>query len=219
MTLPTITPDRIDLAPGDELILRFRTWQDYEALLNRRHDQAGLRIRYNAVTQVIKIMSPLPGHGKNADMLADWIKTALKHQGKDWEAFTPITLKIPEQQGVEPDYCFYIQSRQAILGKERLDLTQDPPPNLVVEVDLTSTTQVQDYQLIKAKELWIYHREQLRIFHFDQQQYQEKDTSLQFAEFDVKCLIEQYIQQGWREGSSVAQRTFEQCLHQQPNRA
>ena len=103
MTLPTITQDKIDLAPGDELILRFRTWDDYENLLTRRQDKAGLRIRYNSATQELRIMSPLPGHGKNADMLADLVKTLLRDQGKDWEAFTPITLKRTDRQGIEPD--------------------------------------------------------------------------------------------------------------------
>jgi hypothetical protein len=60
MTLPTITQDNISLAAGDELILRFRTWEDYEALLAHREDKAGLRIRYNSKTQEIKIISPLP---------------------------------------------------------------------------------------------------------------------------------------------------------------
>lgn len=41
----------VDLRAGDELILRFRTWDDYEALLDRRQDKAGLRIRYDQNTQ------------------------------------------------------------------------------------------------------------------------------------------------------------------------
>lgn len=51
MTLPTITQDTIELAPADELILRFRTWDDYEDLLTRRQDKAGLKIRYSSATQ------------------------------------------------------------------------------------------------------------------------------------------------------------------------
>lgn len=114
MTLPTITQDTLDLFPGDELILRFRTWQDYENLLVRRQDKAGLRIRYNGTTGEIRIMSPLPEHGKNADMLADLVKALLRDRGKDWEAFTPITLKRSKLQGVEPDYFFYSDVKKLI---------------------------------------------------------------------------------------------------------
>lgn len=214
MTLPIITQDTIDLAPGDELILRFRTWNDYENLLIRRRDKAGLKIRYSSVTQEIRIMSPLPGHGKNTDILADLVKALLRYQGKDWEAFTPITLKRANQQGAEPDYCFYIQNRKRILGKERLDFEIDPPPDLVIEVDLTSTTKAEDYQAIAPGELWIYRRSNLLIYHFDGQVYQEGQTSYNFPDFDVRKLIPQYVDLAWRIGSSVAVREFERFLRE-----
>lgn len=212
MTLPTITQDTLDLFPGDELILRFRTWQDYENLLVRRQDKAGLRIRYNGTTGEIRIMSPLPEHGKNADMLADLVKALLRSQEKDWEAFTPITLKQANLQGVEPDYCFYIENRDRILGKKRLDLESDPPPDLVIEVDLTSITKGEDYQAIAAPEIWIYRRDNLLIYQFDGQQYQECQTSYHFPNLDVKKLIPQYIERGWQIGSSAMLREFEQFL-------
>lgn len=212
MTLPTITQDAIEFAPGDEIILRFRSWDDYERLLVRRQDKAGLRIRYNSTTQEIRIMSPLPQHGKNADILADLVKALLRHHGKDWEAFTPITLKRIHQQGVEPDYCFYIQSRDSILGKERINLESDPPPDLAIEIDLTSWTEVQDYQAIGISELWIYRQKQLLIYQFDGQHYQECQTSQQFPEFDVKTLIPECVDRSWQIGSSVVLREFEQFL-------
>ncbi|MDJ0732519.1 MAG: Uma2 family endonuclease [Nostocaceae cyanobacterium] len=212
MILPTITPDRIELAPGDELILRFRTWDDYEDLVARRLDRAGLRIKYSSATQVIRIMSPLPEHGKNADILADLVKVLLKYHGKDWDAFTPITLKRANLQGVEPDYCFYIENRQGILGKERLDLEVDPVPDLVIEIDLISTTKPEDYQVIPPRELWIYRRGNLLIYRFEGEGFQEYETSYHFPDFDVKEIIPQYIEQAWQVGSSVAVREFEEML-------
>jgi Uma2 family endonuclease len=164
MTLPTITQGRIELTAGDELILRFRDWQDYETLLARRQDNAGLRIRYGSTTQVIKVMSPLPWHGKNADLITDFVKAMLRKQEKDWEAFTLITLKRLNQQGVEPDYCFYIQNRDAILGHKRIDLERDPPPDLASEIDMTSTTRAKNYKSIAVRGLWIYLRDELLIF-------------------------------------------------------
>jgi Uma2 family endonuclease len=215
MTLPTITQDIIDLAPGDELILRFRTWDDYEDLLARRIDKAGLRIRYSSTTQEIRIMSPLPEHGKNSDILADLVKVLLKYQEQDWEAFTPITLKRDNQQGAEPDYCFYIENRDRIFGKKRLDLKIDPAPDLAIEVDLTSITKPEDYQAIAPGELWIYRRSSLLIYRFEAQGYQECQTSYHFPDFDVKKIISQYVERAWLVGSSVAVREFEKFLKQQ----
>jgi len=212
MGLPTISEDIISLDPGDELILRFRTWEDYEALLKLREDKAGLRIRYNSKTQEIRIMSPLPRHAKNADLLADFVKVLLRLVGKDWDAFTPVTLKRINQQGIEPDYCFYIDNRDRILGKERIDLETDPPPDLAIEIDLTRTTKPEDYQAISPGELWIYRQNQLLIYHFDFQQYQESLISRLFPNYDLKTLIPQYIDRGWQIGSSVALREFEEEL-------
>lgn len=212
MGLPTITEDIISLDPGDELILRFRTWEDYETLLKRREDKAGLRIRYNSKTQEIRIMSPLPRQAKNADLLADLVKALLRQAGKDWDAFTPVTLKRMNLQGIEPDYCFYIDNRDRILGKERIDLETDPPPDLAIEIDLTSTTKPEDYQAISPVELWIYRQNQLLIYHFDFPQYQESQNSRWFPNYDLKTLIPQYIDRGWQIGSSVALREFEEVL-------
>ncbi|MFB2836679.1 Uma2 family endonuclease [Floridanema evergladense] len=212
MVLPTITEDNISLAPGDELILRFRTWQDYETLLKCREDKAGLRIRYNSKTQEIRIMSPLPKHGNQADLLADLVKALLRHIGKYWQSFTPITLKRINRQGIEPDYCFYIDNRDRILGKEYIDLETDPPPDLAIEIDLTCTAKPEDYQTIAPVELWIYRQNQLLIYHFDSQQYQESQISHWFPNYNLKNLIPQYIDRGWQIGSSIALREFEEVL-------
>lgn len=212
MVLPTISEDTISLAAGDEIILRFRTWEDYEALLARREDKSGLRIRYSSKTQEIRIMSPLPRHGNQADLLADLVKALLRQIGKDWHSFTPITLKRIKQQGIEPDYCFYIDNRGAILGKERIDLETDPPPDLAIEIDLTCMTKPEDYQAIAPLELWIYRQSQLSIYQFDSQQYRESQISRWFPGYDLKTLIPQYCDRGWQIGSSVAVREFEEAL-------
>ena len=212
MRLPTITDHIIALDPGDEIVLRHRTWADYEDLIDRRGDRAGFRVSYSSAKQELRLMSPLPEHGKNANLLANFVRVLLESTGQDWEAFTPITLKLPPLQGVEPDFCYYIQNRNQIIGKRRIDLTVDPPPDLMIEVDLTSRTDPADYQAIAVPELWIYRQNQLLIYVWDGQQYQESATSPQFPNVDVTTLIPHYCDRGWQVGSSVAIREFEQAL-------
>lgn len=212
MRLPTITEDTIALEPGDEIVLRNRTWEDYEDLLSHRQDKAGLRIQYNAKNQEIIIISPLPRHGNLADLLADFVKIMLRLQQKDWHSFTPVTLKQLGIQGIEPDSCFYIQNRERILGKEKIDLKIDPPPDLAIEVDVTSLTDPADYEAISVPELWIYRWSQLLIYEFDGEQYRETQISPQFPTIEVKTLMPQYCDRGWQAGSSVAIREFENYL-------
>lgn len=211
--LVTVNHNTLTLSPGSEVILRHQTWDDYEQLLKIRQEQTFPKIYFNASTHEILLMAPLPSHGNRIDTLRDLVKILLRHQGKDWHSFDPITLKRFAEAGVEPDTCFYIDNRQAILGKEKIDLSIDPPPDLAIEVDLTSTTKVKDYQAIAIPELWIYRRGNLLIYIFDGEQYQN-EQSLIFQEFDLKKILPKYVELAWQDGSSVTLRQFEQDLTQ-----
>ena len=208
----TITPDSIELSPGGEVILRHQTWLDYENLLTSRQDNAAIKLSFNGSTGEIRLVAPLPEHGKKSDTLSDLVKALLRFQGRDWESFDPITLQRFLRRGIEPDTCFYIQNRLTILGKERIDLEVDPPPDLAIEIDLTSSTDPQDYEAIAIPELWIYRDRVLYIYGFDGQQYQASETSLTFPEFSIKSLLPPFVEQVWQTGSSVALRAFEANL-------
>jgi Uma2 family endonuclease len=90
-------------------------------------------------------MSPLLQHGRDAHLIATIITTPLDDAGQEYDAFTPVTMQLPEESGIEPDYCFYIDHWQAVSGKERIDWSVDPPPDLVLEIDVTSYSDVKDY--------------------------------------------------------------------------
>jgi Uma2 family endonuclease len=62
-------------------------------------------------------MAPLPEHGRNANLLADVVKALLDYFEREYEACTPITMEVPEQSGIEPDYCFYIDNWEAVASK------------------------------------------------------------------------------------------------------
>ena len=207
--LPTITPERIDLPPGT--LLRFPgTMADYEQLLAQFGDRSIPRIRFR--DNHILLMSPLPEHGKEIDVIADLVKALLRYQGRDWDSFHPVTLRRGKEAGLEPDACFYIDNYQAILGKRKLDLNIDPPPDLAIEIDVTSFTRIEDYIQLAIPEVWIYKKGKLNIYQFQSNSYLAIDTSLSFPDFPVKQTIPQYVNRAWEVGSSVALREFYQLL-------
>jgi len=208
----TVSQDSLTLSPGSEVILRHRTWEDYEQLLTIRQENPLPKLYFNAKTQEIRLMSPLPSHGNRIDILRDLVKILLRRQGKDWHCFDPITLKRFKQAGVEPDTCFYVNNRQAILGKDKIDLAFDPPPDLAIEVDLTSITDVEAYIPLQIPELWIYYLGQLIIYVFEGDNYQERSQSLMFSDVDVKTILPKYVELAWNQGSSVSLRQFEQDI-------
>ena len=198
------------------MILRHQSWADYEKLLDCRQDNAAVKVRYDARTQEIRMMAPLPRHGKDSLMLSNLVQALLRHGGRDWEGFDPITLKRFGEVGLEPDKCFYIQHREAILGKERIDLESDPPPDLAMEVDATSATRPEDYEPLGVPELWIYREDSLRIYVFDGRHYRETPQSPTFPGLPVRQWIPEYVRRAWQAGSSVALREFERALRDQP---
>ncbi len=209
MLLITLNENTLSLSPGSQVIFPHQTWEDYERLLSLRLQKTYPKLYFNRKTQEVRLMSPLRSHGKRINLLSDLVKIILRRQGKYWECFDPITLKMPGEAGVEPDTCFYIDNREAILGKERIDLTVDPPPDLAIEVDFTSLTDVEAYQLLKIPELWVYRREELKIYLFREDGYQESENSRLFPDINIKKLLPYYVELGWNQGSSLALRQFE----------
>ena len=210
--LITISPETLSLEAGSEIILRHKTWEDYEDLLAIRQDRNLPKLYFNAKTQEIRLISPLASHGKRVDTLRDLVKALLNFEGKDWDCFDPITLKQLQRAGVEPDTCFYIENRQVILGKERINLTVDPPPDLVIEVDFTSVTNLGSYSPLAIPELWIYSPGDLKIHIIENDDYQEKSQSNLFKHWDIKTLFPNYVEMAWFKGSSVALRAFEEDI-------
>jgi len=210
--LVTISQDSLILSPGSEIILQNQTWEDYEQLLAIRQENSLPKLYFNAKTQEIRLMSPLPSHGNRIDTLRDLVKSLLRKQGKDWHCFDPITLKRFKLAGVEPDTCFYVDNRHAILGKTKIDLTVEPPPDLAIEVDFTSITNLAAYIPLKIPELWIYRPGELMIYLFDGENYQESYSSLLFNDFNVKTTLPDYVELAWNNGSSVTLRQFEQDI-------
>lgn len=207
--LPTITPDKIDLPAGT--ILKFPgTIADYEEILQRLGDRAIPRLRFR--DDHILLMSPLPEHGKEIDVIVDLVKAILRHQNRDWDSFHPITLRCGKEPGLEPDACFYIENYQAILGKRKLDMSINPPPDLAIEIDVTSFTRIEDYIPLAIPEVWVYKADELRIYHFANNSYVESDNSFIFPTFNVKEIITQYVSRAWQVSSSVALREFSETL-------
>lgn len=63
-----------------------------------------------------------------------------------------------------------------------VNLTIDPPPDLVAEVDITNTNIEKNvlYAAMRIPEFWRYNDQALRIFYLAKDKYHETETSLAF---------------------------------------
>ena len=137
--MPT-TAISLRLEPGQKVTLQPVSWERFEEILAELGERRSCRIAY--ADGILEIMAPLPEHERSKVLLADLVKILLRVEKRAWEPFGSTTFKRKGMTaGIEPDYCFYIQNYKAVIGKNRVDLTQDPPPDLALEIDLTSKTE------------------------------------------------------------------------------
>lgn len=204
-----ISRDKIQLPPGT-VVRMLGSWEDYRTLCESRGDSSIPRIKYRP--EEILLMSPLPKHGRDANILADGVKALLDGGDRNYEAFTPITMELPEQGGIEPDYCFYIDNWQAVVGRERLQWNTDPSPNLAIEIDVTTYTNVNDYALYRVPEVWLLKRDRLAIYGLQESEYQLQATSRYFPDFDLQAIVAQCLEAARERGTGVVMRELRQRL-------
>jgi Uma2 family endonuclease len=201
--MTVISPFKIQLSPGT-LVRLLGNWQDYQLLSQLRGDGSTPRIKYRPGE--IILMSPLPEHGRNANVIADVVKVLLDYLRQEYDAFTPMTMDLPEERGIEPDYCFYIDNWEAVSGKKRINWAIDPPPDLVIEIDVTSYTDVEDYKPYRVPEVWLYKGNQFKIYGLNGDRYQIQAKSRYFPNINIVEIVQESLQIASDRNTSAAMR-------------
>lgn len=164
-------------------------------------------------------MVPLPEHEYFKTSISNLIQDLAEELGIEYECFGSTTWKKQEKMaGAEPDECFYIQSLPAILGRLDIDLNQDPPPDLVLEVDITSKSlnRLQIYSSLGVPEVRRYDQGQLWLYHLVNDEYVETESSLAFPEFPVK-RISDFVKQNPATGRTALRRRFREWVRSYKN--
>ena len=196
--------------PAGALLRLPATWEEYRALCQQRGDRAIPRIKFRCGE--VLLMSPLPKHGRDVSLVADVIKALLDRASKEYDAFTPVTMELPQESGIEPDYCFYIDRWQAISGKERIDWRSDPPPDLVLEVDITSYSDVADYLPYRVPEVWLLRQGKLRVYRLQEDGYVEGGQSQYFPAIALGAVVGRCLEVAYSRNTSAAIRDLKQQL-------
>jgi Uma2 family endonuclease len=101
------------------------------------------------------------------------------------------------ERGFQPDSCFYLGDNvEAIKGKKRLDVSIDPPPDLVLEVDVTnrSLDKLPLYASIGVPETWRFDLDRIIVYRLEGTTYQEVSTSHVFEGVSTTDLLN-FVQQ------------------------
>ncbi len=163
------------------VILRNVSWSLYQQLLAEHQDVVNPRFAYDRGTLEIKMASF--EHEQINRLLADIFGLLADELETDFIDAGSTTFDREDlEQGFEPDTCFYIEHVEAVRGQSQIDLRHDPPPDLVIEIDIThpSLNKFPIFAGLGIPETWRYHKGQLTIFHLEGSEYREQPVSRAF---------------------------------------
>ena len=199
-----------EMTPPSEVrvLLTGVSWETFEKLLEEIGDRRSARLAYD--DGVLEITSPYARHEEPKGLLESLVEVLADELDLRIRKFGALTMKqLESRKGVEPDSCYYIQNEVAIRGKEEPDLTIDPPPDLVIEVDNTSSSldKFRIYSALNVPEFWRYRRNQLLVYCLEKGEYVQQQSSPTFP-----CLpipeISGFLNRSKDEGHIAVVRAF-----------
>jgi Uma2 family endonuclease len=181
MTLAsTESPSRNRLLEQQHLVMHGASWALYDRLLAEAGDRP-LRITYDH--GILEIMAPLAEHEfpkgairRLVEAMADEFDIAMTNLG------STTFRREDAEAGLEPDECFYLQNAPRVAGMKRFDPAIYPPPDLAIEIDITSRSVPREpiYAALGVRELWRFDGDQVTVFTLDRGVYHGVDRSPAF---------------------------------------
>lgn len=205
------------LLPEQRTLLKQVSWKTFINLLNDLGDNRSARLYYDQ--GVLEIMTPLGEHENNNRFIDDLIRTIADELNLNLKKMGSLTLKREELlKGAEPDSCYYLENEPLVRQKQNIDLASDPPPDLVLEIDITSSSLDKRpiYAAFGVSELWRYNGQKLEVFVLDQttQSYQKSTQSLHFPWLPLE-IIPQYIRLSLVDGETATLKAFRRWVREQ----
>lgn len=187
---------------ANRILLHNVSWDRFERLLEDLGESRSAKVAYDDGT--LEIMTPLPEHEYFKELWSDSVKDIADELDQDYGCYGSTTWRRKLQRvGLEPDNCFYFQNEALVRGRVDIDLETDPPPDLALEIDLTSKSlpRLPIYLRLGVPEIWCYDDGQLSIRVLQDGDYALSQRSLIFPQLDIQALpqlIEQHRQAGHR---------------------
>jgi len=163
------------------VILRHVSWETYERLLAEHEQCSSPRFTYDH--GVLEIMSPSIKHERLNRSIATMCEVIAEELHIELDNAGSTTFKREDlARGFEPDSCFYVQNVERVRERDQIDLTVDPPPDLVIEIDISSSSldRFPIFASIGVPEVWRYDGTRLTIFTLRTGAYQVLETSAVF---------------------------------------
>lgn len=210
--MPATTTDYLaaiaHLPAGASLRIDDVSWDEYEQVLADLGEGYTVRIFYDRGR--MEVMAPASAHEKPKSVIHRLVTALSDELDIDVESLGSTTLKAEmKAKGAEPDDSFYIQNAPLVIGRDDLDLSRDPPPDLVVEINRTSASlnKLAIYADLGVPEIWRIVRRGVEIYCLDEGHYKLSPAGRAFPFLSAQALSE-FLAQGLTEGERKAARAL-----------
>lgn len=197
------------------IVLDHVSWELYEHLL-REIGNRPIRLTYDQGT--LEIMSPLSEHESAKKTIARLLEILSVDLEIPIEALGSTTFRLRrKQRGLEPDECYYVRSLPLIRGKRSISLPKDPPPDLAIEIDISSHSleRLPIYAALGVPEVWRFDGSKLSCMLLSGDgEYRPSATSASFPMLRPSGLT-RFLRIAQRKGQSEALEAFRQWVRKQ----
>ena len=202
-------------SPQSLVVLQGVSWPTYQALLHDLESSPSRRLTYDQ--GILEIMVPLPPHegykkrmGRMVEVITEETETEIRSLGSTTWSREDL------EKGLEADECYYIQNELAVRGKAEIDLTTDPPPDLVIAVDITSSSmnRMEIYKAMRVPEVWRYDGKILTIHRLIDGEYRPQDASTSLPLLQREDML-RFLQASELVGETTWIREFRQWVKAQ----
>ena len=201
--------ETIETLPANStLLLHEVSWAEYEDLLALLPDNPRFRLSYDQGT--LQIMTLSPRHERLKSLFAHLLAVLTEELNLNLAGLGSTTFRLAEAaRGLEPDDCYYIYQAERMAGQDTIALATDPPPDLVVEVDIShpSLNKFPIYASLRVPEVWRHDGATLQFFRLVGERYTQTPTSGLFPLLPAEVLAG-FVQQGNQHGIIPMMRAF-----------
>jgi Uma2 family endonuclease len=172
-------PIQSTVGAEQRVMLHGVSWQTYQNISAALEPHPSVRLTYDR--GVLEIMTVSFLHEKFKGIIGDIVKTIANEMEIDFVSSGQTTFQIERKAGgFEGDDSFYFSNLEQLRQQENIDLLADPPPALVVEVDLTSPSlnKFEIFSRLGVKELWRYHDHEVTIYELVGEDFIERGDSV-----------------------------------------
>ncbi len=155
-------------------------------------------------------MSPLPEHEEYGRFIDDLVRAFAQAHKIKVQKYGGATWKRQSlDRGVEPDCCYYVANAIRVIGKRDFDLEKDPPPDIVVEIDITNESlgKFSIYAALGVPEIWRYDSKKVQFYELAAGKYPEVPESRSFPGL-LPAILAAALEQSKNDGQDAALDAF-----------